>query len=207
MSMNLTDMEVSAIGEVANISLGNAVTNLGILVRQDIDISIPSVLIKNRGDIVRDNNNESVITRVDYVKGIQGYSILCLGIDSVKSVADLMMGSDGYGTFFEQELNEIHLSAISEVMNQMMGAAATAMGIMLERMVDISPPNTVHMNEGEYIRIEFPNDDRFVQINFDVHVGNIMTIKMVQMYPFMLAKAIADLFLIKKSEEEKENLN
>ena len=49
-----------------------------------------------------------------------------------------MMGGDGTNT--DGELSELHLSAISEAMNQMMGSAATSLSSMLEKKVDISPP-------------------------------------------------------------------
>lgn len=200
--IKLNEMEISAIGEVSNISLGNAATSLGILIHNNIDISIPSVEIKNKGDIVKNHESDSIITRVNYVKGIQGYSILFLKPDDVKMIADLMMGSDGYGMFFQQDLSELHMSAISEAMNQMMGSAATAMGIMLDRLVDISTPEVVQMNAGEYVKYEFPNDDKFVQISFDVKLGELIVCQMVQMYPLMLAKAIADLFILKKESEK-----
>ena len=113
------DMEISAIGEVANITLGNAMTALSMLLHNDIDISTPFVEIKQRGEIVEELAVRSVITRVDYVKGLDGYSVLFLKEDDVKIMTDLMMGSDGHGMFYEQELSELHLSAVSESMNQM----------------------------------------------------------------------------------------
>lgn len=201
--INLNELEISAIGEVSNISLGNAATALGILIHNNIDISIPKVEIKNKGDIVKENTGNMVITRVNYVKGIQGYSILFLKPDDVKMITDLMMGSDGYGMFFQQDLSELHLSAISECMNQMMGSAATAMGIMLDRLVDISTPEVVQMSAGDYVKYEFPNDDRFVQISFEVKLGDLIVCQMVQMYPFVLAKAIADLFILRKEQGNK----
>lgn len=200
----LSEIELSAIGEVANITLGNAATSLGILVHGNVDISVPELEVKNKGDIVKSHDQDSVITRVDYIKGVQGYSILFLKDDYAKMLTDLMMGSDGYGMFYEQDLSELHLSAVSEAMNQMMGSAATAMGIMLERVVDISTPTTAHMSAGEYVQYEFPNDDRFIQITFKVKFGENIETDMVQMYPYLLAKAIADLFLIKKQEETGE---
>jgi len=198
--MVLNDMEISAIGEVANISLGNAATSLNILVHNDIDISVPYVEIKNKGDVIRCHPEDCVITRVDYVKGIQGYSCLLLKDEDVKIITDLMMGSDGYGMFYEQDLSELHLSAVSECMNQMMGSAATAMGGMLDRIVDISTPTTEHMNAGEYIQYEFQMDEKFVQITFDVKIGSLIETKMIQLYPRVLAKAIADLFIMKKNQ-------
>ena len=196
--VSLNSMEVSAIGEVANISLGNAMTSLSILLHGEIDMSVPNVTVKNKGEVVKEHKEDCVITRVNYVKGLQGHSILFLKDEDVKIMADLMMGSDGYGMFYQQELSELHLSAVSEAMNQMMGSSATAMGLMLDRMVDISTPDTKHMNAGEYVQVEFPNDDKFVQVTFQVKVGELIVTEMVQIYPYLLAKAIADLFLIKK---------
>ena len=196
-----SDMELSAIGEVANITLGNAMTALSMLLHNDIDISTPFVEIKNKGEIVAEHPTKSVITRVDYVKGLDGYSVLFLKEDDVKIMTDLMMGSDGHGMFYEQDLSELHLSAVSESMNQMMGSAATAMGMMINKLVDISTPNTALTDPGNYINDAFPEDDRFVQITFDLKMGELIRTQMMQLYPFCLAKAIADLFIVKKSQE------
>ena len=196
------DMEISAIGEVANITLGNAMTALSMLLHNDIDISTPFVEIKQRGEIVEELAVRSVITRVDYVKGLDGYSVLFLKEDDVKIMTDLMMGSDGHGMFYEQELSELHLSAVSESMNQMMGSAATAMGMMLNKLVDISTPSTSHADPGNYLNDAFPGDERFVQISFDVRMGELISTRMMQLYPFGLAKAVADLFIVKKNHGE-----
>jgi flagellar motor switch protein FliN/FliY len=117
-----------------------------------------------------------------------------------------MMGSDGRGTFAQMELGELHMSAVSEAMNQMMGAAATSMSIMLERKTDISTPEAKFMEDGEYLAYEFPNDDKFVKVGFRMNIGDIISSPVVQLYPHDLGKAISDLFLIKKSKE-KENQN
>ena len=67
-----------------------------------------------------------------------GNNVLILKEHDVKVITDLMMGGDGSNT--EGELTELHLSAISEAMNQMMGSAATSLSSMLDKKVDISPP-------------------------------------------------------------------
>ena len=196
------DMEISAIGEVANITLGNAMTALSILIHNDIDISTPFVEIKNKGEIVEELAVRSVITRVDYVKGLDGYSVLFLKEEDVKIMTDLMMGSDGHGMFYEQDMSELHLSAVSESMNQMMGSAATALGMMLDKLVDISTPNVKQTDPGQYLNDAFPQEDRFVQISFDVNMGELITTRMMQLYPFRLAKAIADLFIVRRTQNE-----
>ena len=196
------DMEISAIGEVANITLGNAMTALSMLLNNNIDISTPFVEIKQKGEIVEELAERSVVTRVDYVKGLDGYSVLFLKEDDVKIMTDLMMGSDGHGMLYEQDLSELHLSAVSESMNQIMGSAATAMGMMLDKLVDISTPATSQADPGGYLNDAFPNEERFVQISFDVKMGKLISTRMMQLYPFGLAKAIADLFIVKKHQTE-----
>ena len=57
----------------------------------------------------------------------------------VKVITDLMMGGDG--TNIDGKLSDLHLSAISEAMNQMMGSAATSISSMLNKRVNISPPS------------------------------------------------------------------
>jgi len=198
--ISFNEMELSAIGEISNISLGNAATSLGILLHNNVEISTPRIEIKNKGEIVQMHKENAVIIRVNYIKGIQGYSILFLKEEDVKIITDLMMGSDGYGMFYEQELSELHISAVSEAMNQMMGSAATAMSTMMDRVVDISIPETAHMSAGEYVAYEFPNDDRFLQINFRVKLGDVVVTDMVQMYPYVLGKAIADLFILNRDD-------
>ena len=196
------EMELSAIGEVANITLGNAVTALSVLIHSFIDISTPHVEIKDKDAIVAEQPDKSVVTRVDYVKGLDGYSVLFLKEEDVKIMTDLMMGSDGHGMFYEQDISDLHLSAVSESMNQMMGSAATAMGMMLNKLVDISTPNTTLTDPGHYFNDAFQQEERFVQITFDLKMGELIRTQMVQLYPFRLAKAIADLFLVKKSQGE-----
>ena len=119
-----------------------------------------------------------------------------------KAIADLMMGSDGNGDFAKMDLGELHMSAVSEAMNQMMGAAATSMSVMLERKTDISTPEAKFMQDGEYLAYEFPDDDRFVKVGFRMKVGDIIDSPVVQLYPHDLGKAISDLFLIRKAKEK-----
>lgn len=196
--IELNQLELDAIGEISNICLGNGAASLETLTRQDINITPPEIEILNRGDVINENKEKKVIVKVTYVVGVEGCSILILDEDSTKMIADMMMGSDGNGDFYKMDLNEMHFSAISEAMNQMMGAAATSMSTMIGRATDISIPQTEHMDKGSFISHEFPNDDRFVEINFNMRIGDKMHTRMCQLFPHNLAKAISDLYLMKK---------
>lgn len=197
-----TEMEIDAIGEISNISLGSSASALSMLVNQTVDITPPRVEIIEKSEYTKNVSSKKVFVKVNYVEGIKGCSILMLEEQDAKAIADLMMGSDGNGAFAQMELGELHISAVSEAMNQMMGAAATSMSVMLERKTDISTPEAKFMEDGEYLAYEFPDEERFVKVGFKIRVGDIINSPVVQLYPHNLGKAISDLFLINKSKQK-----
>ena len=197
-----TEMEIDAIGEISNISLGSSASALSMLVNQTVDITPPRVEIIEKSEYTKNVSSKKVFVKVNYVEGIKGCSILMLEEQDAKAIADLMMGSDGKGAFAQMELGELHISAVSEAMNQMMGAAATSMSVMLERKTDISTPEAKFMEDGEYLAYEFPDEEKFVKVGFKIRVGDIINSPVVQLYPHNLGKAISDLFLINKSKQK-----
>lgn len=201
-----TEMEIDAIGEISNICLGNSASTLSMLVRLPVDITPPRVEIIEKSEYIKDVSTKKVFVKVSYVEGVQGCSILMLEEQDAKAIADMMMGSDGRGDFAKMELGELHLSAVSEAMNQMMGAAATSLSIMLDRKTDISTPETQYMDKGQYIAYTFPNDDKFVKVGFRLTIGDVISSPIVQLYPHDLGKAISDLFLIKKAKDKEKGL-
>lgn len=199
-----SEMEIDAIGEISNICLGNSASTLSMLVRQTVDITPPMVEIVEKSEYTKNVSSKKVFVKVNYVEGVKGCSILMLEEQDAKVIADLMMGSDGNSDFAKMDLGELHMSAVSEAMNQMMGAAATSMSLMLERKTDISTPEAKFMQDGEYLAYEFPDDDRFVKVGFKMKVGEIIDSPVVQLYPHDLGKAISDLFLIRKAKVKEQ---
>ena len=191
----LTDFEKDAIGEVANISMGTSATTLYSLVNRKVDITTPEVTMSTWKDIVDNYEKPCVFIQIHYKVGLDGYNMLILKEDDVKIITDLMMGGDG--TVTEDELSELHLSAISEAMNQMMGSSATSLSSMLGRMIDISPPEAslVDLTEGS------PGDfaefltGRFVKISFRMQIGDLVDSTIMQLYPTSFAKELYDHFI------------
>jgi flagellar motor switch protein FliN/FliY len=198
----LTDAEKDAIGEISNISMGTAATTLFSLVNQRVNITTPVVEYASWKDIVNSYDRPCVFIQIYYEDGLDGNNILILKEKDVKVITDLMMGGDG--TNFEGELTELHLSAISEAMNQMMGSAATSISSMLEKRVNISPPTSAvvdlyeNMN-GENIA-EFLKGD-FVRVSFHMEIGNLVDSVLMQLYPFDFARDLYQQFIQATSME------
>ena len=193
----LTDEEKDAIGEVANISMGSSATTLYSLVNRKVNITTPVVDMATWDNIVAEYERPCVFIKIKYTEGLEGTNILILKEHDVKIITDLMMG--GSGTDIEDtELTEMHLSAISEAMNQMMGASATSLSSMLGRMIDISPPEA---NLVDISGIEAQEDissfllGRFVRITFKMQIGDLVDSKIMQLYPIDFAKNLYDYFM------------
>ena len=184
----LSEQEIDTIGEVANISMGSAATTLFSLVNQKVEISTPVVSETNWQELASGYDNSCVVVRIGYTKGIDGSNVLVLKENDVKVITDLMMGGDGTNT--DGEISDLHLSAISEAMNQMMGASATSLSSMLNKMVDISPP-TAQLTDLATIdggEIDEFLKDNFVRIAFKMEIGTLVDSEMMQLYPISLAK-------------------
>ncbi len=185
----LTDDERDAIGEIANISMGTAATTLFSLVNRRVDISTPTVSMTTWDEITEHYEKPCVFIRIKYTVGLDGSNILVLKENDVKIITDLMMGGDGTNT--DGELGELHLSAISEAMNQMMGSSATSLSSMLNKMIDISPPMADlvdlkdNIDEGS---IEEFLTGSFVKIAFRMEIGDLVDSEIMQLYPVSLVR-------------------
>ncbi len=191
----LTEFEKDAIGEVANISMGTSATTLYSLVNRKVDITTPEVTMSTWGDIVENYEKPCVFIQIHYKAGLDGYNMLILREDDVKIITDLMMGGDGTNT--SDELGELHLSAISEAMNQMMGSSATSLSSMLGRMIDISPPEAslVDLTTGDPADYAEFLTGRFVKIAFRMQIGDLVDSTIMQLYPTSFAKELYDHFI------------
>ena len=192
----LSDIEKDAIGEVANISMGTSATTLYSLVNMKVNITTPQVSLATWDTVVDDYPRPCVFIQIKYTVGLNGSNILVLQERDVKIITDLMMGGDG--TNIDGELGELHLSAISEAMNQMMGSSATSLSSMLGKKIDISPPNAnlVNMNElKDGTSIEDFMDGTFVKISFRMQIGDLVDSTIIQLYPLDFAKSLYDIFM------------
>ena len=185
----LSEAEIDAIGEIANISMGTAATTLFSLVNRKVEISTPVVSYATWDDVVTKYERPCVFIRIAYTVGLDGSNILVLKENDVKIITDLMMGGDGTNT--EGELGELHLSAISEAMNQMMGSSATSLSSMLNKKIDISPPKAdliVLAGEIDESEIDEFLAGKFVKISFRMEIGDLVDSEIMQLYPISFAK-------------------
>ncbi len=200
----LSSTQVDILGEIANISMGNSATSLSLMLNRKVDITTPSVKIIKRSEALDDYENTCIFVQIHYIKGLSGNNVLVLKERDVQIMTDLMMG--GNGTNIAGELTELHLSAVSEAMNQMMGSAATSLSSLLSIATDISTPevNTIDVESVKIFEKIFEGKrDNFVKISFRMTIGDLIDSTMVQLYPTDFALEMIEEF--RKAEEREKN--
>ena len=180
--------ERDALGEIGNICMGTSATTLYALLGQKVSITTPRVVETTWDEVSKMFSKPYIAVKVQYTEGLKGYNLLIIKEEDTKIITDLMMGGDGFGNI-QGELNELHLSAISEAMNQMVGSSSTSLSSMFEKRVDISPPepSLVSTNDDlENIRID--RNSNIVVILFSLKVGDLIDSEIMQILPISFAK-------------------
>lgn len=183
----LNSIEQDALGEIGNITFGSAATALSTLLGKKVDITTPKVSLIKRSQLDEEFPKPHVAVSVRYVDGFEGINSLVIKTKDAQTIADLMLG--GEGLVSNEELNEIHISAVQEAMNQMMGSSATSMSTIFNRFVNISPPGIDILNVSNGDGVEnLPPDDMFIKVAFRLKIGDLIDSTLMQLLPISFAK-------------------
>lgn len=196
----LSEIEKDTIGEIGNISFGNASTVLSTLLNQKVDITTPHVTILKKEHLIKEFPKPHIAIHVKYTDGFEGLNLLVIKMDDAKIIADLMLGGDG--TNPDPELTDMHLSAVQEAMNQMMGSAATSLSTIFSRRVDISPPgiDIFDLLNSEY---DHPviKEDILLKVSFKMRIGQLIDSEIMQLMPIPFGKEMVAALLNQEGTE------
>lgn len=200
----ITDMERDALGEIGNISMGGAATTLSVLLGRKVSITTPTVSISNMSQLKEKYPIPFLVVEVGYSIGIEGNNVLCIQAKDAAIIADLMMGNDG--TNPDEELSEIHMSAVSESMNQMMGSVATSLSSMFNKKVDITPPvvTLVDLGTEEVVSKLLDKADPIVQASFRMEVDGLIDSEIMQLLPLDVAREMVDALMNQQPDVDDE---
>ena len=200
----LSSMEKDALGEIGNISMGSAATTLSVLLGHKVNITTPTVSVDTMSTIQNQYPMPYLVVEVGYVIGINGNNILAIQASDASIIADLMMGGDGLNP--QEELNEIHMSAVGEAMNQMMGTVATSLSTMFNKKIDISPPkvNLIDLGAEDKITDLVNNDEPVVKTSFRMEVDGLIDSEIMQILPLDVAKEMVTFLMGGGAEAQAE---
>lgn len=193
-SNNFSAIEIDAIGEILNISLGASATAVSTMLSSRVDISTPIVKVLSKAEFEFADLEPAIGVEITYISGLEGSNIMLLKRHDVKVIVDMLMGVDTPEEDFE--LNELNISAICEVMNQMMGASSTALSEFLNKMVNISTPTSFAVEDEKEFKDKYFNvEDTMVVVEFTLRIGDQLQSEFINVIPCELAKELVSGFL------------
>lgn len=190
MGGELTAVEIDTLGEVGNMCMGAMATTMYTLLDRRVEITTPRVEVHTTKDVLSMYQVPFVIVEVEYTKGIRGKNLLLLKEYDAALITDVLMGGEGV---IEEptELSELHMSAINEIMNQMIGASATALSQVIGDAVDISPPTSELMVLQSENGGMLGTDDLVIVINFDMKIEGLLRSQLVQLMPYAQGRELS----------------
>lgn len=189
----IDDMHKDTLGEIGNISMGSAATTLSMLLNQKVQITTPTVSITNLHEVKNEYPIPCLLVDVKYTQGLTGSNILMIDMKDAAIIADLMMGGDGSN--YSEELSEIHLSAVSEAMNQMMGSTATSISGMFGKKIDISPPyvKSIDLSDEKFDFVsDLDENAPLAKVSFKMEIGTLINSNIMQLIPIEFAKEMVN---------------
>ena len=198
-SNRFSPLEIDAIGEILNISLGASATAVSTMLSKRVDITTPRVQVLTAEEFKFTNLEPAIGVQITYVAGLEGTNVMLLKRKDVKSIVEILMMTEIPDEEFE--LNELNLSAICEVMNMMMGASATALSEFLGEVVDISTPEAFSIDDIQGFKDDcFGGEQEKVVISFDLKIEDYVESEFMNMMPVKLAKKLVSAFGVPMDE-------
>ena len=187
------EMEIDAIGEIMNISLGASATTVSTLLCAKVNITTPVVQVKTKEGFDFHDLEPAVGVEISYVEGLNGKSVMLFSRNDVRIIVSMMMGAE----IPEEEfvMDEINASAIREVMNQMMGASATALSEFLGTTVNISTPVSYEISDGNIFKDKyFEGSGENVVIRFTLEIEGKLKSEFINIMSVDLVKRLLEPF-------------
>lgn len=203
-NVEFSSYEIDAVGEILNISMGSAATAVSELLNAKVWITTPQVSVVKAADLNYDRLEPAICVKIVYVSGISGQNMMVLKQDDVQLILNQLMGNP-LVVSPDFEFDEMNISAVSEVMNQMMGASATALSDLLGISVDISTPTPYLIEQTNFCQLaELDPDETIVAVTFNLSVDGVMNSEFMSVMSVDLAKSLSGKMIEKFHGDETE---
>jgi len=186
MALSLSGMEIDTIGEILNISMGSAATALSTMLGRKVNITTPDVTVIKSSELRLHNLEPAIGIEIEYIMGLSGNNLLVMRSRDIKAIVNLLLDGMGEGDDSDK-LDEIHISAVSEIMNQMMGSSSTALSSFLGKRIDISTPKQFDI-ETKLQELSNYSDENIVSVMFSLEVEGLLNSEFLTMMPIEFTK-------------------
>lgn len=160
-ALGLSTIEIDTIGEILNISMGAAATAISLMLSRQVVITTPTVRVIPSSDFEFSRLEPAMGIEIEYVEGLHGSNVMIMSSKDASAIVGLLLADSGGEDPDAAEMDELRISALGEIMNQMMGASSTALATFLNRSINISPPNSFEIREPSD-RFEWMRQQEFI---------------------------------------------
>lgn len=201
-NIEFSSYEIDAVGEILNISMGSAATAVSELLNAKVWITTPQVSVVRVVDLNYDNLEPAICVKIVYVEGITGLNMMVLKQNDVQLILNQLLGNP-LVIDPDFQFDELNISAVSEIMNQMMGASATALSDLLGTKVDISVPMPYIIENTKFGDLcEMDPEETIVSVTFNLRVDGVMESEFMSVMSLPLAKTLSSKMIEKFSTED-----
>jgi flagellar motor switch protein FliN/FliY len=181
--LGLTTIEIDTIGEILNISMGAAATAISLMLSRQVVITTPTVRVIPSSEFEFARLEPAMGIEIEYVEGLHGSNVMIMSAKDAAAIVGLLLADSGGGEPDAAEMDELRISALGEIMNQMMGASSTALATFLNRSINISPPNSFEMRESNE-RFDWMRQQEFiVTVGFRFVVEELLDSEFITVMP------------------------
>lgn len=182
-ALGLSTIEIDTIGEILNISMGASATAISLMLSRQVVITTPTVRVIPSSDFEFARLEPAMGIEIEYVEGLHGSNVMIMSSKDASAIVGLLLADSGGDNPDAAEMDELRISALGEIMNQMMGASSTALATFLNRSINISPPISFEIREHSD-RFEWMRQQEFiVTVGFRFIVEGLIDSEFITVMP------------------------
>jgi flagellar motor switch protein FliN/FliY len=190
-TVSMSQEDIDQLSEVAKLSLGATSSVVQMLLNKPVELNLSQLRVVHYDTLAAECGAEDyIIAKIAYIEGFDGNTYLLLRKNIAAVIGNLMMmGGEGQNPEFQ----EMHKSAVGEMLNQMMGKTTTSLSEIFKKRVDIAPPHVelVNFSQGMPAMPDFHPDAGFLRIGFQLKIGDIAETEMIQLLAIEFAQLMA----------------
>jgi flagellar motor switch protein FliN/FliY len=198
---SLPEEDKKMIEAIATLILDPASSALGMIVGRETRIKLAQITQTSLKDFVTKSKEKIVLADAKLSDALQMNLSIAMPASFVLKIADLMMG--GSGEPADQNVDEIKLSALTEALNQMLGASITLLAEKAKGKVSLGKLEVKLVDDLEKISTLFNPTELLVCVECQVEMENASSSNLWMFAQLTAIKAVHEKLFPKKKEEEK----
>ncbi|WP_448534771.1 flagellar motor switch protein FliN [Pseudothermotoga sp.] len=200
-SESLPEEDKKMIEAIATLILDPASSALGMIVGRETRIKPAQITQTSLKDFITKSKEKIVLADAKLSDALQLNLSIAMPASLVLKIADLMMG--GSGEPADQNVDEIKLSALTEALNQMLGASITLLAEKAKGKVSLGKLEVKLVDDLEKISTLFNATELLVCVECQVEMENATSSNLWLLAQLTAIRSVHEKLYPKKKEEEK----